>query len=67
MGAVDHQHRDLHPRGAEAIVQDTMIFAFGLFVFTILAIGLIATLLQFRKMGNRDQVDSYPRSRSKSS
>ena len=48
-------------------MQDTMIFAFGLFVFTILAIGLIATLLQFRKMGNRDQVDSYPRSRSKSS
>jgi hypothetical protein len=46
---------------------DSTILGFGLLVFTILATGLIITLRQFQKMGNRDQVDSYPRSRPKSS
>ena len=48
-------------------MQDPTIFAFGFFVFTILASGLIITIREFQKMGNRNQVDSYPRSRSKSS
>jgi len=47
-------------------MQDSTIFAFGLLVFTILASGLIITVREFQKIGNRDQVDSYPRSRTKS-
>jgi len=46
-------------------MQDTSIFVFGLFVFIILATGLTITLRQVHGMGNRDQVDSYPRSRPK--
>ena len=37
------------------------IFGFGLVVFSVLAFGLTFTLLEFRKMGDRDQNDSYPR------
>jgi hypothetical protein len=46
-------------------MQDSMIFGFGLFVFSVLAGGLIVTMVEFRKMGNRDQVDTYPRSKPK--
>jgi hypothetical protein len=43
-------------------MQDSGIFTFGVFVFVILTSGLLLTLREFRRMGNRDQVDSYPRS-----
>ncbi len=42
-------------------MQDSGILAFGLFVFLLLGGGLFLTLVEFHKMGNRDQVDTYPR------
>ncbi len=44
---------------------DSVIFTFGIFAFVMLTGGLILTLREFRRMGNRDQVDSYPRSTTK--
>lgn len=41
---------------------DAAILGIGFAVFSILGLGLILTLIEFRKMGNRDQNDSYPRS-----
>ena len=44
-------------------MQDAGIFIFGLLMFLILAVGLVLTLQEFRRMGSRDQKDTYPRSR----
>jgi hypothetical protein len=43
-------------------MQDSGIFTFGVFVFVMLSGGFVLTLREFRRMGNRDQVDTYPRS-----
>ena len=43
---------------------DTGLFFFGFLVFLVVAGGFAFTILEFRRMGNRDQKDSYPRSRS---
>jgi hypothetical protein len=48
-------------------MQDPNVFAFGLFVFVVLAGGLFITVREFIRMGNQDQEDSYPRSISKPS
>lgn len=43
---------------------DTGLFLFGLLVFVVVAGGFAFTILEFRRMGNRDQNDVYPPSRS---
>ena len=43
-------------------MSDWGIFAVGMGVFLLVAAGIL-TSLQFGKMGDRDQNDSYPRTR----
>jgi len=45
-------------------VTDNALFLFGLLVFVVVGGGFAVTILEFRRMGNRDQNDAYPPSRS---
>ena len=40
---------------------DPAILGMGAAVTSLLGLGLVLTLLEFRKMGDRDQNDNYPR------
>lgn len=44
-------------------MNEPAVFAFGLITFVILSGGVTMSVYELRKMGNRDQNDSYPRSR----
>jgi hypothetical protein len=43
-------------------MNESGVFLFGLFVFLIVGGGVGMTIYEMKKMGNRDQDDSYPRS-----
>lgn len=40
---------------------DSTILGVGVAVFTLLGLGVALTLIEFRKMGDQDQNDDYPR------
>jgi hypothetical protein len=46
-------------------MHDSIIFVFGFLTFSLLSGGLVFTILELRKMGNRDEVESGPRSKPK--
>jgi len=45
-------------------MNEPAVFLFGLLMFLILGGGVGMTIYEMKKMGNRDQEDSYPRSRA---
>ena len=41
-------------------MNEAPVFLFGVLIFLLVGAGGVLTMLEFRKMGNRDQSDSYP-------
>ena len=45
-------------------MNEAPVFIFGTLIFLVVGAGVVLTVLEFRKMGNRDQSDSYPHPRN---
>lgn len=41
-------------------MSDSNLFLFGAFVFTVLTGGVAATVVEIKRMGDKDQDDAYP-------